>query len=395
MGVLQAQEQDGEPYPSFKDLSKEESAYEFLRLGQDKDYLKAERWRIIDQIESAIPPLYEPVRPFHGYTLPPGAWRVSTRTTLGRNPGDFGRDDFYSLFFNKVTVEFIKVHLNVLYGFEAGGVSDMVVNVDIPYNFTQISGTGHPWRLRPFNMTMDGAGNGLGDISIVLKKKWLDQGNEPVNFATMLGVILPTAQDNQQFNASQALTVGGVPMPAPKLNIFSRRPGGLLLPKSAQPGNGVWGLRVGFGATRQFERSAVHLGAAYDLLAKDDGITPGDELRYGASFVLPPTAGDRFTFDLSVFGFWKGDEKFPGTVTHPVRNPATGGPKVNGAGMPVMVTTARPEFKHGNVTFVSPSLVFIPSPDTRLFISPAFRILEPLQGPSPRWMLTIGATFTF
>lgn len=72
--------------PALKEIPQDDSEYQFLKLGQDKNYLKAERWRIIDQIEQAIPPLYEPIRPFHGYTLPPGAFRVGfgplTDTTL-------------------------------------------------------------------------------------------------------------------------------------------------------------------------------------------------------------------------------------------------------------------------------------------------------------------------
>lgn len=389
--------------PSLQDVPQEDREYDFLKLGQDRDYLEAERWRIIDQIEQAIPPLYEPVRPFHGYTLPPGAWRIGMQATFGRNPGDFGTDDFHSLFFNDVEVDFLTFDVDLFYGFEIGDIKDLTLKLNVPYKFLRHEGDGHPFRIQPMVMTMEGAGEGIGDASLTLKKKWLDQANGPITFSTMLGAIFPTADDEQEFNASQTILVNGAPMMAvsadlpgnPAIDIFSRKPGERFFPRVAQPGNGSWGARFGFGMTRQFERSALHWGAVFDFLADNDGITPGHELKYGVSYVFPPTDSDRWTVDLSVFGRWKGDEEFPGTIVHPQRDPATGGPVMDAAGNMVLFTTPRPDFEHGNATFFSPSLVFIPSPNTRIFVSPAIRILEPERGPSPEWMLSIGATFTF
>ena len=51
--------------PTIREVSPNDPDYVFLRLGLDKDYLAAERWRIIDQIEHAIPAIYEPRLPFH------------------------------------------------------------------------------------------------------------------------------------------------------------------------------------------------------------------------------------------------------------------------------------------------------------------------------------------
>lgn len=398
----QAQSREEPSAPSLQAIAQDDREYQFLKLGQDKDYLRAERWRIINQIEQAIPPLYEPVRPFHGYTLPPGTFRVGLSTTIGRNPGDFGTDKFYSLFFNKVKVDFLTVDLDLFYGFEIGPIHDMTLRLNVPYKFLRHSGTGHPFRIDPMVMTMEGAGNGVGDISLTLKKKWLDQGNYLVTFSTFLGVIFPTAQDDQEFNASQTVFVNGVPMAVsanipgnPAIDIFGRKPGDRLFPRIAQPGNGSWGARVGFGVTRQFERSALHAGAIFDILADNDGITPGNELKYGLSYVFPPLASDYLTIDLSLFGRWRGDEEFPGTIVHPERDPATGGPIMDANGNVVLFTTKRPDFKHGNVTFVSPSLIFIPVPNARIFISPAFRIVEPDTGPSPQWTVTGGITYTF
>ncbi|MBI4613745.1 MAG: transporter [Planctomycetes bacterium] len=401
-GPARAQEEEQRP-PSYRDIPAEDEQYRFLRLGESKDYLETERKRIVDQIEQAIPPLYEPVRPFHGYTLPPGAWRVALSTSFTRNPGDFGTDDDYALFFNKVEVDTLAADLSLQYGFELGPVKDLTLDLSVPFKMQRTTGTGHPFRIKPMEMTMEGSARGLGDVSLTLKKKWFDQGNLPFTFSTMLGAIFPTADDDEEFNNSQTIFINGVPvMPVsgnvagnPSIDVFSRNFGERLFPRKGQPGNGSWGARFGVGLTRQFDRSALHGGAIFDLLAKNDGITPGHELKYGISYVFPPTPSDQFSIDLSLFGLWKGNEKFPGLITHPIRDVATGGPVMDAAGNMLLFTTKRPDFKHGNATFASPSLIFIPSPNTRIFISPAYRIIEPRRGPSPEWMITAGITFTF
>lgn len=388
---------------SIREIPLDDPEYQFLTLGQSRDYLKAERRRIVDQIEQAIPPLYEPRLPFHGYTLPPGAWRAGFSATIGRNPGDFGRDDFYALFFDEVTVDFRLLNFDLFYGFELGPLHDMVLRLNVPYKSQRTAGTGHPFRIDPMVMTMEGASEGIGDISLTLKKKWLDQGNGPVTFSTMLGVIFPSPDDDDEFNGSQTVFMMGQPMMAasadlpgnPIIDVFGRQPGDRLFPRVAQPGYGSWGARLGFGVTRELERAALHAGAVFDLLADNDGITPGHDLKYGASYVFPPFAGDRWTLDLSLFGRWHGDEEFPGTIMHPERDPVTGGPVMDAAGNLVMFTTARPNFAHGNALYVNPSLIFLGAPNARFFASPAIRVVQPDQGPSPRWMLTAGQTFTF
>jgi len=258
------------PVPALREIPADNGDYQFLKLGQDADYLQAERNRIIDQVQQAIPPLYEPARPLHGYVLPPGAARIKLDLGITHNPGDFGRDDFYSKFFNKVKVDTLQSDLQFMYGFEALGVKDMMVNVDIPFRMVRTKGTGHPFRIDAMDMSMNGSGTGLGDISATLKKKWLDQGNGPVTFSSFLGIIFPTGKDDQQFSAAQSLQLQGMPpmlSPLP-LNVFGRNPNDRLFPSGLQPGQGAWGGRIGLAATRQFERSALHAGFIYDLFAK-------------------------------------------------------------------------------------------------------------------------------
>lgn len=390
-------------FPSINSIPKDAPEFLFLKLGDKVDYLRAERWRIIDQIEQAIPPLYEPTRPFHGYTLPPGAWRLSLNTAWAHNKGDFGTDDFYSLFFDNVEVKTQTTELNIGYGFEAFGINDLVAQLTIPYKTQKTSGTGHPFRIEPMEMTMEGAASGLGDISLTFKKKWFDQANAGLTFSTFTGIIFPTGEDEEEFNASQTVFVNGAPMQAvsanlpgnPAIDVFGRDAGDLFFPRVGQPGNGSWGLRLGLGLSKEFERSAFHAGAIYDALADNDGIDPGDELRYGISYVFPPLDSDHVSLDLAIVGSWKGDEKFPGQIMHPERDPSTGGPKMDENGNMLMFVTDRPDFEHGNILFASPSLIFTPSPNIRFNVSPAVRIAEPEKGPSPEWTLMIGLTNSF
>jgi len=387
-----------------QEIEKEAPEAEFLKLGEKKGYLRAERYRIIEQIETFIPPLYEPVRPFHAFTIPPGAWRASISSEIFNNHGDFGSDRFYSLFFNNVKVRNTVINADFFYGFELPYFPDLVLNLNIPYKRTNIRGSGHPFRIDPMVMTMQGDSEGVGDISFTLKEKWLDQANWYINLAGFLGVIVPTGKHREQFNDAQTLFVNGMPMAVsastggPKVDAMGSDNAGnqRFLPNSAQPGTGAWGARVGLAGTRQFERSALHAGVISNLFAKNsDGITPGHEVMYGLSYVFPPLRSDLLSVDLSFFGRWKGDEKFPGQITHPLRDPATGGPIMNPDGSIKMFTTGRPNFKHDAVLFFSPSLIVVPNPQTRLFISPAVRVVEPDKGPSPKFRINFGITHTF
>ena len=370
----------------------------FLNLGVKRDYLKAERGRIVEQLQQFIPPLYEPVFPFHAYTLPPGAIRMKIGTRIFNNHHDFGTDERYSFFFKDVTVRNLFVDYDFFYGFELPTRfgKDLVLNVNVPYKRTSIRGTGHPFRVDPLVMSMNGDAEGLGDISFTLKKKWLDQGNWPLNLASFLGVITPTGRHHEEFFEQQSLRVGGQPMPAPPIDVFSARAGQRLIPNGSQPGTGAWGLRVGAAATRQFERSALHTGIIANIFADNsDGITPGNEINFGLGYVVPPFASDWLSLDFSIFGRHKDAERFPGMIMHPLRDPTTGGPIMNPDGTVKIFTTRRPGFEHGTVLFASPSLIFVPIPQARIIVSPAFRIREPNQGPSPEFQLAASMEITF
>lgn len=336
--------------------------------------MKAERFRIADQIESFIPPLYEPVRPFHAYTLPPGAWRISLSGRGFRNDGDFGRDSHYAKLFRHVNVRSFDANLSIKYGFEWLNFPDATLAVNIPYRSVDVSGAGHPFRIGALGITMDGGGQGIGDISVVLKKKWLDQGNSGFNFATFTGLILPTGKDDVEFKGAPTMSMFGlgIPLPIP-LNLFGRGFFDKNLPPGLQPGQGSFGFRFGAAVTRQLRRGALHAGIIYDALMENDGIEPGDELKYGVSYVFPPFESDTMAIDLSIFGRYKFDSEFRGFG----------------------IMGPREDFKNGNVMFFSPSIIITPDPQFRFFFSPEIRILEPNRGPSPEWALMMGMTYTF
>ena len=366
-----------EPEPvDIRHIPDEGDAYRFLSLGTKKDYLKAERFRIADQIESFIPPLFEPVRPFHAYTLPPGAWRISLRAKAFRNENDFGRDSRHANLFSNTTVRSLESVLSIQYGFELPKFPDATLAVSIPYRAVDVSGQGQPSLFSPATISMDGGGQGIGDITVVLKKKWFDQGNIGFNFATFTGLILPTGKDDVEFDAAQTRRpfrfAAGMPVGIP-LNLFGRNPRDRSLPPGLQPGQGAFGVRIGAAVTRQFERAALHAGVILDHFLENDDIVPGDELKYGVSYVFPPLNSDILAIDLSVFGRYKWDSEFPGSG----------------------ILGRREDFKYGNVLFFSPSVILTPNPQMRFFVSPEIRILEPNRGPAPEFALMAGMTLTF
>ncbi len=373
--------------------------FRFLNLGVRKEYIAAERGRLIDQLHTMIPPLYEPAfSPFHGYTLPPRAFRVAIDTDRFINNHDFGRDKVYARFFDNVKVENQHVNVDFFYGLD----HNHTLRLNVPFRTTDISGTGKAFRIQPMVMTMNGKGFGIGDVQFMVKRKWFDQAYKPFNFATVFGVQFPTGKHDQRFSDAQTIFMNGMAIPVsaaaggPKVDLFSDD---LRIPNSAQPGTGSWGAIFGVMGTRQLTwnrfRGALHGGALYKVM-KDNGqgVRPGNELVFGVSYVRPPTRNEHFTFDITLFGRNKQSERFPGLITHPDAD-ENGMPIMNPDGSLKMFTTPRPPFEHGTVVFLSPSLVVIPKPTLRLTVSPMFRVYEPNQGPTPAFRLVFGATSTF
>lgn len=371
----------------------------FLNLGVKRSYLRQERSRLLDNLRTQIPPLYEPAfSPFHGYTLPQRAVRLEFRNDRFVNNGDFGRDKFYALFFDNVKVENQHVDFDLLYGL----TDDTTLRINVPFRHTNISGDGAAFRIKPMRMTMHGHAFGIGDVTLFAKHKWWDQGQHFLNLATVVGLQLPTGKNDARFDDAQTIFMQGTPMPVsaaaggPKVDLFSDD---LRVPNGSQPGTGAWGLNFGLMGTRQLTwnrfRGALHAGALYKWFKNtSEGVRPGNEAIFGVSFVRPPTESEKITFDLTFFGRNKQSERFPGLVTHPEAD-SNGMPIMNPDGSLKMFTTPRPPFMHGTVLFLSPSIVIIPKAPIRITFSPLIRVYEPLQGPSPRFRLMFGISNTF
>lgn len=375
------------------------SDFRFLNLGVRRNYIRAERNRLIDQLHTMIPPLYEPAfSPFHGYTLPPRAFRVAIDADRFINNHDFGRDKFYALFFDNVKVENQHVNADFFYGLS----ENSTLRLTVPFRSTNISGTGKAFRIMPMVMTMNGHGFGIGDVQLVLKHKWFDQAYKSFNFATVFGVQFPTGKHDNRFDDAQTIFMNGMAMPVsasgggPKVDLFSDD---LRIPNSAQPGTGSWGAIFGVMGTRQLTwnrfRGALHAGVLYKAMRDNaQGVRPGNEMVFAVSYVRPPLSTEHLTFDLTLIGRNKQSERFPGLITHPDAD-RNGMPIMNPDGSLKMFTTPRPPFEHGTVVFLSPSIVIIPKPSLRLTVSPMIRVYEPNQGPSPAFRLVFGTTTTF
>lgn len=371
----------------------------FLDLGVRRSYIGAERRRLVDQIHTMIPPIYEPAfSPFHGYTLPPRAFRVGIGSDRFINHDDFGRDEVYARFFDNLKVENQHVEAELAYGLDENDTLRVVA----PLRSAIVSGTGQAFRIKPMVMSMNGQSFGVGDVQVMLKRKWFDQAYRPFNFATVTGVQLPTGRDDSRFNDAQTLVMNGMAMPVsslsggPKVDLFSDD---LRLPNSAQPGTGSWAVMVGAMGTRQLTwnraRGAIHGGVLYKAFKDNgNGVRPGNEFVFAASWVRPPTASDRFTIDLTLLGRNKQSEQFPGLIMHPEPD-ENGMPIMDANGMIQMFVTPRPPFEHGTIVFASPSVVVVPKPSLRLSFSPMFRVYEPRRGPSPAFRLMFGITTLF
>lgn len=366
------------------DFSGEE--FKFLDLGVEEDYMKLERYRTIEQINTFIPPLYQPAFVGHGYVLPPGAVRVGLKSTfLNIDPDDFFKGSASDLVHENHSIDRIRTDLQLFYGLDR----NMTLFLNIPYWSSNSTGSVHPAGVQTMDLHVEANTQELGDVSLILKKKWVDQGNFRFNFATVVGVKFPTGSNSQKFDQPMVVKqedgtlatafMGG---PFPRFSDDGR------LPQVLQPGTGDFGYTFGLMGTRQFARfpSAFHAGILATILEGEDGIEPGDEVRFFASYVKP-LYGERMALDLTVNGMDKGNDKYSGTFMHPFPNPdgTLGG----------MVTTPRPSFRGGTVAFFSPSLIWTPQPQVRMTATASFRLNEPDLGPWPGSVFQFSLTYTF
>ena len=373
----------GEEQDNRRDEARNDKAFQ---LGVADNYMRWERYRTIDQVNTFIPPFYQPAFVGHGYVLPPGAWRVG----LGSSFLDIGTTDFFKngdedLVHENHTVSRVRANLKIFRGFDY----NMTLFVDVPFWTSRSLGSVHPAGVQTMDLFVEGNSQKLGDITVILKKKWRDQGNFAFNLATVTGLKLPTGANDETFdqpmdvrmpNGQLGVAFGGGPFP--RFTDDGR------LPSVLQPGTGGWGALLGVMGTRQYpnRRMALHAGTLYSYLEGKDGVEPGNEWRFFVSLVKP-VYKDILSLDMALNGMNKQNDSYVGMFTHPYPN--------SDGSLAGLTTTPRPSFRGGTVGFFSPSLILTPQPQVRFTLTASFRLNNPDLGPWPGHILQLGMGYTF
>lgn len=378
-----------EPTPQGKN---DPAADRFMKLGTPGGEMggaekKAfELSQIKAQILTFIPPLLRPAFTQHAFVLPPNAFSVAvTQRFVNFDGDDFFKDGSVDPVFKDRTVERHFTDLDLFYGFDLNRkyLHGFTVRLNVPYIDTDIGGSLHPVGGNDLpRVDAIGSTQEIGDIGLFLKKKVLDQGNDPVGLAVVGGVFFPTGANDEKFGSGgrvNTATPGGN-----AFGLFKRFSDDGRLPSPAQPGTGTFSYLLGAFLTRQFSagdfpgRSAVHIGAAHKFVFENEGVDQGDKTIYFVSFVKP-VYKDFVAFDLSFVGVYKEDDEYDGKFIKP--------------GTATLID--RPSFSGGFTHFIAPSLIFSPDPQIRLTVSGLFRFADPDLGPAPPWVLRAGLDVIF
>lgn len=380
------------------DLSPESPENAYLQSGVAESYAKEQRGTLQDQIQAFIPPLFEPAFTESAFVLPPGALRAQVSY---RNVGTIREDDVSGQ--REIGARFadFSVERDFLdFDFFLGLPRNYTLRINVPVLFTETDAELKPGFFEPVSVFPQGSSNAFGDVSIFLKKKFVDQGNFPVGFAGVVALRTPTGSNDERFDPRTTVNIGGanmlLPLPAVGKNgmpipgtadgTFRRFSNDGRLPPALQPGLGTFGGSFGLFATRQFEggtwlgRGAVHVGGLYEIRPKDDGIDPGNFFTGFASFVKP-VIGDKLALDLTYLIQDQEEDSFDGKMLVPT---ALG---------PMVVD--RPSFSGGTSQFFGASLIWVPNPLFRVMLSGLVNVDEPRLGPAPDNVIRLSFQYTF
>lgn len=376
---------------------KELAADFYMKLGTPSGVLGGEnqqafeRRDIKSQILSFIPPLLRPAFVQHAFVLPPSTFELSVaQRFMEVNGNDFflnGRPNLVE--FKDRTVRRHITDFDIAYGFDLDHdyLHAFTLNVNVPFIDTSIGGAVHPPENPMVTVEAIGSSQEIGDVTVALKKRLIDQGDFPFGLAAVVGISLPTGSNHELFgnNGMANMIIPGMPLMSA---VFDRFSNDGRLPAPLQPGTGGVSYLAGTFLTRQFShgdllgRSALHLGVAHQFVSKHDGVDLGDTTTVFASYVKP-IYKDYLAVDLTFVGFHKEDDSYDG-----LRASATMLPLGS-------VTTPRESFSGGFTGFIAPSLIFSPSPQLRFTGSVLFRVIDPDLGPAPDWVARVGASGIF
>jgi hypothetical protein len=373
-----------------------------LELGAgDERFETLERGLIKDQVKSFIPPLLVPAVGGHAFVLPPGLFQ----TAIGFKFANVSGDDFFKNGeVNPVDADkgtdrrFMNFTLRYGFDLDEKFLHSFTVVLNVPYLssvstgdviFPNQPGGGGSLPGR-YVVNNGGTAEGIGDISLFVKKKLLDQGNYPIGLAVAGGVYFPTGSNSEKAGDNGRITVDGPTFTSNPT--FKRFSDDGRFPTVLQPGTGTFSYQAGIFLTRQFlpgdmpsflagtpfDRAAIHMGAVHRFNSKADGIDPGDRSTFFFSAVLPMYK-DYISLQATSLTFYQQEDSYDGTFRFP--------------GTPAAVP--RPSFSKGWTTLVGPSLIFSPDPLVRMTATALFRVQNPELGPAPDWVINFGASFAF
>ncbi|MEY2115810.1 MULTISPECIES: c-type cytochrome [Rhodanobacter] len=419
----------GEVKSNPPDLDPKSPENNYLDLGVHESYVKVQRGNIQDQIQSFIPPVYEPAVTESAFVLPPGALRVQ----LGyRQVGALDASDVAGQL--DIQGHFNSFHLNRQFtdlDLVLGLDHNMTLRFNLPIQSSRMQAELNPQFINMISAFPQGSTSAVGDLSVFLKKKFVDQGNFPVGIAGVAGLRFPTGSNKEKFDPGTTASLMGMKMifPFPAIDgngnpdmstigdgIFRRFSNDGRLPAPLQPGLGTLGGYLGVFASRQLEgssffgRGALHVGSLYEIRPKADGVDPGDVVRWFVTFVKP-IWHDNVSLDLTYLGFHQQTDSYDGKLFQPINPMATTGPLSGGMPIPPSMIPPmpglpspapvgfkiidRPSFSGGTTQFVSASVVVIPNPLFKVSLGALVRVAKPSLGPSPPYVINASFTYTF
>lgn len=389
---------DGNIVSNPPDLNPKSPDNAYLALGTTNSYVKEQRFTLQDQIQSFIPPNYEPAFTESAFVLPPGTVRVGAalREVGVLNAGDISGQRQMGMQFTELNINRRFLDFDLFFGLD----NNFTVRVNVPFVNAALRATAHPNFLPPVAAFISGGYSTIGDVSVFVKKKIVDQGNFPVGIAAVGAIRLPSGSNEEKHDPRATAQIMGMdmllPLPAVdnKGNMIPGTVDGTFrffsndgrLPAPLQPGLGTVGGSFGLFVTRQFDdsfllgRSAVHVGSLYEIRPEADGIDPGNFLTAFATFVKP-VYRDVVSLDATYLLQHQDTDHYAGKIIVPT--------------MSGMMVVDRPSFSGGTTQFLAGSLIIVPNPLFRITLSGLARVSKPELGPSPDYVVRLGLTYTF
>ena len=367
----------------------------FLNLGVDEDFTKLERGLIKEQVKNFIPPLLVPAIGGHAYVLPPGLFNFSTSFKfVNVDEDDWAGDPDNIHRENQVQRRFLTSSLK--YGFDLNKkyFHSFTAVVNLTYESSVNRG---PVRLPDVgnnakSVYNTGTSEGLQDLNIMIKKKIWDQGNKPIGWAVAAGVYLPTGNSSMKAGDNGIISVKDETTGTVTKPTFKRFTDTGELPAGRQLGFGDFSYKIASFWTRQFlpgdmpsflegtkfDRMAVHWGMAYRFNPEHAGVDPGDTATFFGSMVVP-VYKDYLSAQVSTINKWQENDSYDGDFKFPNKSAAA----------------PRPDFRGGWLNLIGPSLIYSPDPLVRFTATYLHRVKAPSLGPSPSYVVNLGAAITF